>query len=43
MGKGGRGKGGRGEGGRGEGGKGESRVRGVWGVEDFYCLTIKFT
>ena len=42
--KGGRGRG-KGEGGRekGEGGKGESRVRGVWGVKDFYCLTIKFT
>ena len=37
------GKGGRGKVGRGKGGKGESRVRGVWGVEDFYCLTIKFT
>ena len=50
MGKGGRGKGEGGKGGKGEGGKeeggrgkGESRVRGVWGVEDFYCLTIKFT
>ena len=41
MGKGGRGR--VGKGGRGKGGRGESRVRGVWGVEDFYCVTIKFT
>ena len=37
------GKGGRGRVGKGGRGKGESSVRGVWGVEDFYCLTIKFT